>query len=127
MSTKFNREELHNKINEERTYLKAPPNVLAFRSSKMAGYFWCLETNSLYTIKVNGLLRQLPLRKPSRWDHAPGPFYALSCHGRRFTRTHKQLKEEAIADALADKKRRLKFSGEQRIVCPYTRDMFDDN
>jgi hypothetical protein len=55
-----------------------------FVKTKYPGYFWNIETQSLYSIKIGGELRKLTL-KHAWYDHASGrqipPGYRVSVKG----------------------------------------------
>ena len=57
-----------------------------FVAIKYPGYFWNLNDNRLYSLKVSGVLRPLagPI-KPNRFNHLFEPAYKISVNG--FTKT----------------------------------------
>ena len=57
-----------------------PPEFVATR---LFGYFWNTKTQRLYSIKVSGVLRELKVTKPNRWNELPAPAYRVSDRGWR--------------------------------------------
>ena len=41
----------------------------SFTATKIPGYFWCLDTFKLYSIKIGGELRQLVKQEPNHFNH----------------------------------------------------------
>lgn len=62
-----------------------------FTATKYNGYFWNTETNELYSLKVGGVLRKLPLKYPNPWNSARAPFYATYDKGKRRWLFHHEL------------------------------------
>ena len=60
-----------------------PPEFIA---TKYPGYFWNVNTNRLYSLKVSGELRPLKHIKPNRWNnmwrYSPTGGYRVSVKGR---------------------------------------------
>lgn len=56
-----------------------PPEYTA---TKFPGYFWNTKTLELYSLKVGGELRKLPLKEPNYWNNWRGPGYRVSHKGR---------------------------------------------
>lgn len=69
---------------------KAPPvqqatNVILpqeFVATKLPGYFWNVKTKQLFTAKL-GVLRQIKVSKPNRWNKLTEPAYRVSHEGHR--------------------------------------------
>ena len=40
-----------------------------FTATKLPGYFWNVKTQTLYSIKVSGILHELSKQKPNHWNH----------------------------------------------------------
>lgn len=57
-----------------------PPEYVATR---LSGYFWNTRTQRLYSIKVSGVLRELKVTKPNKWNELSEPAYRVSDRGRR--------------------------------------------
>lgn len=57
-----------------------PPEFAAF--PKFPGYFWNTQTETLYSIKCGGVLRELKRTYPNQWNHFKSG-YTLSLHGKR--------------------------------------------
>jgi len=54
-----------------------------FTATQYDGYFWNTETHELYSMKMGGVLRKLPLKTPNRFNNAHEPFYVVYNKGRR--------------------------------------------
>lgn len=57
-----------------------PPQFIA---TKFPGYFWNLNTQTLYSIKVDGILKELKISKPNPWNNLVVPAYRVSVKGKR--------------------------------------------
>ena len=55
-----------------------PPEFVA---TKYPGYFWNINDEKLYSIKVTGMLRPLKFNKPNRWNQG-FTGYKVSVNGR---------------------------------------------
>jgi len=56
-----------------------------FTATKYPGYFWNVKTQTLYSIKISGELREMQLTKPNYWNSWPCAGYRISHKGRRRT------------------------------------------
>lgn len=65
-----------------------------FVATKYPGYFWNVKTKQLFTAKL-GVLRQLKVSLPNRWNRLNGPAYRISHEGVRRTMTVAQLSKLA--------------------------------
>jgi len=54
-----------------------------FTATKFPGYFWNTKTRELYSIKIGGELRRLPLKKPNCWNNWKEDGYRVSYNGLR--------------------------------------------
>lgn len=61
-----------------------------FVATKYPGYFWNVKTKQLFTAKL-GVLRQLKVSLPNKWNRLNGPAYRISHEGVRRTMTVAQL------------------------------------
>lgn len=57
-----------------------PPEFIATR---IPGYFWNTRTQSLFTLKGGGVLRELVITKPNPFNHIREPGYRVSHLGQR--------------------------------------------
>lgn len=56
-----------------------------FIATKFPGYFFNIKNNTLYSIKIGGTLRALPLVYPNRFNHQNCAGFNISVQGcRRF-------------------------------------------
>jgi len=53
-----------------------------FVATKYPGYFWNTETQVLYSLKIDGVLKPLKIINPNRWNSWPMPGYRVSVKGR---------------------------------------------
>ena len=66
---------------------------------KFPGYFWNTKTDTLFSIKVAGVLRELYRAGPSRWTHGYAG-YTISHKGKkRFIRSN-TLKRLSVANSI---------------------------
>jgi len=70
-----------------------------FTATRLPGYFWHTEEKKLYSLKVSGELRELPLRYPNRWNKWPMPGYAVSYKGNRKYLSIDYLNKLAVEDS----------------------------
>ena len=54
-----------------------------FTATKFPGYFWNTETHTLFSIKVQGILRELKITQPNHWNNLREPAYRVSHNGRK--------------------------------------------
>jgi hypothetical protein len=66
-----------------------------FIATKYNGYFFNTKNETLYSIKLGGLLRPLPLRYPDRFNHLHIPAFYISVKGIRRAYPLKNLQELA--------------------------------
>lgn len=66
-----------------------------FIATKFPGYFFNTANKTLYSLKVSGELRALPLHKPSHWNRLKTPAYRVSVKGNR--RVYLQVELERLA------------------------------
>jgi hypothetical protein len=52
-------------------------------ATRFPGYFWNVETQQLYSIKVGGVLRPIKIRKPSHWNKLRCAAYPVCVGGVR--------------------------------------------
>lgn len=52
-----------------------------FVATRLFGYFWNTKTHRLYSIKVSGVLHELKITNPNRWNELPAPAYRVSDRG----------------------------------------------
>lgn len=64
-----------------------------FVATKYPGYFWNTRTHVLYSIKIDGILKPLKKRWPSKWNKINGPGYYISHKGERKFMPHSELIE----------------------------------
>lgn len=57
------------------------PNTLT--ATKYPGYFWDVNEQQLYSIKVGGVLRPLKITMPGRFNNLIHPAYRVSVEGER--------------------------------------------
>ena len=57
------------------------PNV--FIATKFPGYFWNTETQTLYSLKIDGVLKELKMVYPNHFNMIRMPGYRVSVKGRR--------------------------------------------
>lgn len=69
--------------------VKLPPEFVATR---LFGYFWNTKTQRLYSIKVSGVLRELAITRPNKWNELNEAGYRVSDKGRRKFLPVSQLK-----------------------------------
>lgn len=74
--------------------IKCPPNLTA---TKYPGYFWDVNRQCLYSIKVGGTLRPLPLNDRNRW--CGEPHFRVSHKGVPRTMKLSQLKRLNLVDS----------------------------
>lgn len=53
-----------------------------FVATRFPGYFWNIETQTLYSLKVGGVLREMKRCKPNRWNRWHEEGYRVSHEGR---------------------------------------------
>ena len=56
---------------------------IEFVATKYPGYFWNTETQTLFSLKIDGVLKELKLVYPCRFNMLPMPGYRVSVKGRR--------------------------------------------
>lgn len=70
--------------------VKLPPEFVATR---LFGYFWNTKTQRLYSIKVSGVLRELKVTRPNKWNELHSPAYRVSDRGwRKYLFVHELTK-----------------------------------
>ena len=52
-----------------------------FVSTKYPGYFWNIEEEKLYSVKVHGVLKPMKMQGPSMWNHGLAN-YKVSVRGK---------------------------------------------
>jgi len=71
-----------------------------FVATKWPGYFWNMEEEDLYSIKVDGVLKPLTHQRDFRWGHYTFPAgWSISHKGRKFRVTREQLKKNFMPAA----------------------------
>ena len=55
---------------------------IEFVETKYPGYFWNTETKTLFSLKIDGVLKELRMYNPNRWNNWPMPGYRVSVKGR---------------------------------------------
>lgn len=73
-----------------------PPN---FTATKFPGYFWNVEDQQLYSIKIHGVLRPLKIIQPNNFNMLPRPAYRVSVKGRRRLLFLDDLKKLTLEDS----------------------------
>ena len=58
--------------------VRLPDNFIA---TKFNGYFFNVENETLYSLKVKGVLRPMKLLKPNPFNHMHEPFFRISNNG----------------------------------------------
>lgn len=66
---------------------------IEFVATRYPGYFWNTETQTLFSLKIDGVLKELKLVKPNPWNWLPMPGYVVSVKGRRRTLLVGELKK----------------------------------
>lgn len=69
-----------------------------FIATRYPGYFFNTSNDTLYSLKVSGVLRPLPLHKPCHWNRLRSPAFRISVKGRRRIYPLDQLKTLAEND-----------------------------
>lgn len=54
-----------------------------FTATKYPGYFWHVPTQSLYSLKVDGILKPLKISGPNHFNKWHEPGYRVSVEGQR--------------------------------------------
>jgi len=71
-----------------------------FTATKYSGYFWNVNEQALYSIKIGGRLRRLTITEPNNWSQMPGPGYRISVDGVRKVLMVDDLKKLSITDSV---------------------------
>jgi hypothetical protein len=71
-----------------------------FVATKFPGYFWNLRTQTLYSVKVHGVLKELKLTRPNQWNNLVVPAYRVSVNGKRRYLYEKELKMLEASDSV---------------------------
>jgi len=66
-----------------------------FIATKFNGYFFNTENETLYSVKIGGILRPLPRVQPSRFNHLRGPAFYVSVNGNKKCYPLERLQELA--------------------------------
>lgn len=53
-----------------------------FVSTKYPGYFWNIQEEKLYSVKVHGALKPMVMQKPNFWNHGQAN-YQVSVGGKK--------------------------------------------
>jgi len=54
-----------------------------FIATKYNGYFFNTKNETLYSVKIGGILRPLPRVQPSYWNRLSGPAFYVSVNGNK--------------------------------------------
>lgn len=68
-------------------------------ATRYPGYFWDTKRHKLYSIKIAGVLRELPITKPNKFNHMSGPGYRVSHRGVRRVLSIDYLKKLPLDDS----------------------------
>lgn len=74
-----------------------PPEFEAL--PKYPGYFWNTKTDTLFSIKVGGELRELKIREPSKWTFGKRG-YELSNKGKRCFLKYSDIKRQCVSNSI---------------------------
>ena len=77
---------------------------MGFTATKYPGYFWDTIGQDLYSIKVSGELRKLPINKPSHWNGNRPAAYRVSVKGRTRLLFVHDLKKLVVEDSVIPRK-----------------------
>ena len=75
---------------------------IEFVATDYPGYFWNTKTQTLFSCKVSGELRELYLYKPNKFNMLSGPAYRISVKGRRITLPVSKLKKLKASVIIAE-------------------------
>ena len=66
---------------------------------KYPGYYWCVETNRLFPIKIGGVLREIKKRRVPKHVPFPGDFaYSISHEGKSINIPEYRLQNTKLKD-----------------------------
>lgn len=68
-------------------------------ATRYPGYFWNIETRTLYSLKVGGVLKELRSNYASKWNNWT-PSYSISHHGERRHMTLRYLNKLRLVDSV---------------------------
>lgn len=68
-------------------------------ATKYPGYFWDTKKHKLYSIKIGGVLKEMPITKPNSFNYMRGPGYRVSHKGVRRVLSIEYLKKLVLEDS----------------------------
>lgn len=103
----------------------------------LPGYFWCIESQKLFSIKKGGVLQELHITPPNQYNNYIESMYRVSVKGRRKVFAPSQLKAKILpkfvvkVDQFAldpdPSKREWEYDGQGRKVWNGTRIEYDSS
>jgi len=56
---------------------------IEFAKTRYPGYFWNTESHTLYSLKIGGVLREIKISRPNRFNNYSEPGYRVCVKGKR--------------------------------------------